>query len=669
MLSRDSNHWLFSVKTFLAGMLALLVSFWLDIPRPYWALATVYIASQPLAGATGSKAFFRAIGTFAGAAAAVALVPNLVDAPPLLVLAIAVWSGACLYLSLLDRTPRGYAYMLAGYTTAIVGFPSVDAPDAIFDVALSRTEEILIGIVSAALVSSLLFPRAVSPVVAERVRDWLRDAKTSCRDALRLEEQTTTEAHWLRLLADTAQIENLAGHLPFEAAGGRRAASLIECLLPRMLMILPQIDAIADRLRELARVGGASPQTVELAKRLNAALGQSEATSEAEFAALREDLDRRIGSPIGGASWRELTELNLILRLRDLCDLFADCHAFAAALADESCPLSLSFAYPIENRLEPARHYDHHTAALAAFTLASTIILCCAIWIVAEWRDGAAAVMMAAVAGALFATQDDPAPSVSTFARWSLAAVCLSGLYVFGTLPQAHNFETLAVALMPGFLLIGLLIAEPRTSMVGLPLGVLTPSAMALQGAYSADLDGFLNSGIAMVAGMGISAAVTAVIRTAGAQARVTRFSQANRRTLTRVVDAPGGADEVRTMGLMFDRLAQLAPVAHAAHRTMPEAMRQLRAGFNLLDMRRTHDAMPPYPRRAVDVLLARLQRDHRRNAPPSPDVLAALDRALRRLASSKSRDRTTLLALVGLRSCLFPKEPPPWLAVCGANA
>ncbi len=42
---------IFSVKTFIAGMMALLIGFAMDLPRPYWALATVYIASQPLAGA------------------------------------------------------------------------------------------------------------------------------------------------------------------------------------------------------------------------------------------------------------------------------------------------------------------------------------------------------------------------------------------------------------------------------------------------------------------------------------------------------------------------------------------------------------------------------------------------------------------------------------------
>ena len=75
---------------------------------PYWAVSTVFITVQPLAGATRSKAIYRVCGTVLGAIVAVILVPNLVNAPELLTLAIALWVGLCLYFSLLDRTPRSY---------------------------------------------------------------------------------------------------------------------------------------------------------------------------------------------------------------------------------------------------------------------------------------------------------------------------------------------------------------------------------------------------------------------------------------------------------------------------------------------------------------------------------------------------------------------------------
>ncbi|MFL6676449.1 MAG: FUSC family protein, partial [Massilia sp.] len=107
---------LFSLKCFAAAMLSLYVSMRIGLPRPYWALMTAYIVSAPFAGPTRSKGVYRAAGTFLGAVAVTFMVPQLSNAPELLSLALALWIAGCLYVSLLDRTPRSYLMMLAGYT-------------------------------------------------------------------------------------------------------------------------------------------------------------------------------------------------------------------------------------------------------------------------------------------------------------------------------------------------------------------------------------------------------------------------------------------------------------------------------------------------------------------------------------------------------------------------
>src|SRR5208337_359094 len=108
MLRLDRTALLFSVNTFAAAMLALYIAFSIGLSQPYWAMTTAYIVSHPLSGAVRSKAVYRILGTLLGASAAVGLVPNLVDSPVLLSLALALWVGGCLAVSLLDRTPRSY---------------------------------------------------------------------------------------------------------------------------------------------------------------------------------------------------------------------------------------------------------------------------------------------------------------------------------------------------------------------------------------------------------------------------------------------------------------------------------------------------------------------------------------------------------------------------------
>src|ERR1700743_3145693 len=99
------RDWIFGCKTFAAAMAALYVAMSLGLERPYWAMASVYIASHPLSGATRAKALFRWVAPLLGAPAAVIMVPTLSNAPPLLSLVLALWVSGCLYVSLLDRTP------------------------------------------------------------------------------------------------------------------------------------------------------------------------------------------------------------------------------------------------------------------------------------------------------------------------------------------------------------------------------------------------------------------------------------------------------------------------------------------------------------------------------------------------------------------------------------
>lgn len=68
-----ARDWFYGVRTFAASMIALYIAMLMQMPRPYWAMATVYIVSSPFVGPTSSKALYRAIGTLMGSAAAVFL--------------------------------------------------------------------------------------------------------------------------------------------------------------------------------------------------------------------------------------------------------------------------------------------------------------------------------------------------------------------------------------------------------------------------------------------------------------------------------------------------------------------------------------------------------------------------------------------------------------------
>lgn len=657
---------IFALKTFAASMLALVIALAIDLPRPYWAMATVYITSQPLAGATSSKAFFRVIGTLVGASMTVALVPNLINAPELLCLAIALWVGLCLYLSLLDGTPRSYVFMLGGYTVALIGFPSVADPGSIFDVALARVEEISLGIICASLVSTVVFPRSVAPAVGGRVRSWLSDARRLSRDVL-LDQGTseTRRAQRLRLATDIVEIDTLATHVAYDRLADAGTARGLGEVRLRMLMLLPIITSIEDRL---AALGEAALQRQPELRRLIGDLAAwivDEDRQRQSGNEIRAAIAERQSSLDGLAPRERIITISLLLRLRELVDISADCRAIGDAIAAGRDISTLALAFHPEAGAAPVRHRDHGMALWSAAGAAVAILICCGLWIATGWADGASAPMMAAVACSFFAAQDEPARSIRAFGLFSLVAIVVVAIYQFALVPGISHVEVLIAALAPTFLLYGLLIARPKTAPIGMALAANTATLLALQSTYSADFASFANTSVAFFLGVVIAEIVTRVARGVGAEWIAKRLMTSGWQTLAVAAERRGHRDRAQFAGLMLHRLGLLVQriaFISESDRRDADSLVQLRIGLNIIDLRRARYGLAASTVRAIDEMLDDLAaafRAHAHEAMPA-ELLSCIDAALTAVVkdtNERARD-DALLGLVGIRRGLFPDAP-----------
>lgn len=657
---------IFALKTFAASMLALVIALAMDLPRPYWAMATVYITSQPLAGATSSKAFFRVMGTLVGATMTVALVPNLINAPELLCLAIALWVGLCLYLSLLDGTPRSYVFMLAGYTVALIGFPSVSEPGAIFDTAIARLEEISLGIVCASLVSTIVFPRSVAPAVACRVDTWLSDARRLSQVVL-LREGTseTRRGKRLKLATDIVEIDTLSTHLAYDRLTDRNAVTGLGEIRLRMLMLLPVIASLEDRL---------------------AALGEKALRRHPELKRLLEDLAQWITSDVGArqpaeriramiaerqavlddsASWERIITTGLLLRLRELVDLSHDCRALTEAIADGRNVPTLDMAFHSEAGAAPVRHRDRGLALWSAAGAAAAILICCAFWIGTGWPDGATAPMITAIACSFFAAQDEPARFIRSFGLWSLVAIVVVAIYLFAVVPAISHIEVLVIALAPTFLLYGLLIARPATAGTGMALAANTATLLAIQSTYSADFASYANSAVAFFVGVVIAELVTRIARGVGAEWIANRLVLSSWKTIAVAAERRGKGDRAEFAGLMLHRLGLLVQriaFLSESDRRDTDSLVQLRIGINIIDLRRARYGLAVSTISVIDDMLDQLAtacRTYAGGGMPT-ELLASVDRALAQAVkdpNEKARE-DALIGLVGIRRGLFPDAP-----------
>jgi uncharacterized membrane protein YccC len=424
-------------------------------------MATAYIVAQPLTGAMRSKAAYRFYGTVLGAVAVLALVPNLVDAPVLLIAALSLWVGGCIYFAVLDRTPRSYVFLLAGYSVALIGFPLVDAPDTVWDVVLARVEEITLGIGCTTVIGSIVFPVPLGPALTARLDNWIRDAANWTVGVLSgAPEDAATSAARRKVAADAVEIATLATHLAYDTSNLQTATVPVAILHQRVLLTLPVVSGAAERIRLLREFGSITPPLRAVLDRMTAWIQAGRVADLSEATELHADIDALEPEIDATADWKIVVLAGLLVRLKELTDLVHDIMALRRQIRAEQPRLArLTFAKG--EAVGTYYHRDHIMALHSALAVIVAIAVISAFWIATAWPEGAGAVSLAAVACAFFAAQDDPAPNMLGFLVAALIAIVIDAVYLFAVLPQAHDFEMLVLAFAPVFLVLGAMMSMP----------------------------------------------------------------------------------------------------------------------------------------------------------------------------------------------------------------
>jgi uncharacterized membrane protein YccC len=647
-------------------MLALYIGLLMQLPRPYWAMATVYIVSNPFVGPTSSKALYRALGTLIGASAAVFFVPLLGQTPEVLCVVIALWTGLMLFLSLQLRTANSYLLMLAGYTLPLIALPTVNNPESVFEVASSRALEILLGIVCAAVVGSVFWPRRLEPVLMDAANKWFADARRYSERFLMREADTDAIGALRGAMVGTFNsLEPMVGQLPHEGAHPH-AVRYAQELRGRMIHLLPTVDALDDALIALERGAPSYLQDIQpLLIQAHDWLQMADTEADAGWLNLHDSIAAYDPGERALSDKQQALLANAVYRLGEWVDLWQDCRGLRASLqAGGRLPWKAVYRHWRLRRLSP--YLDRGLMVYSATSVVLAICVASALWIALGWTDGAGAVILAAVSCSFFAAMDDPAPQIYRFFLWTVFSVIFAGLYLFWVLPMLHDFPMLVLAFAVPWICIGTLTVQPKLYLPTLLTLVNTASFISIGQSYDADFLSFANGNLAGPLGLLFAFIWTLIARPFGAELAARRMTHSSWRDIARLGE-PGTLAQHRRMGVrMLDRLMQQLPRLAKTGQDSGVALRELRVALNLLDL------LAYLPRLSADAR-ARQQQvleevgsyfrtclwANERLAPP-PALLFSLDRARRSLADEQAPAEVdaamqVLHALGGLRLALLP--------------
>ena len=670
----------FAIANTVAVLSALCISFAFDLDHPYWSVFTVFVVAGPLSGMVRSKAMYRWLGTIIGGSGALLMVPPLVHSPELLSLAMGLWVGFWLWLSLLDRTPRSYIALLAGYTATIVGLSVVDTPEAIFDTTVARLEEISIGIVCAAVAHSLFFPRSVAAELNERIEEALRGCAgwiaTSLDESASPAPGTSASTRLSRLVSE---LFSLNTHVAYETSDvmpiGRHLAVLqdrLASLLPHLSSAQLAIDSLRSNRALRSRLDAAIGATV----RWTGALAKAPDVLSNDLPLpliLKRSASAGLAVPRGNR-WSYLTEDAALSHLQALGAALEDCVVLARAIRDPASHVPLE----LQEEVDCARHVplyrDMGLALLSGGAATVAVLFACAIWIAGSWPEGAVAAQFAAIGCSLFARLDRPTPMIRSAAVGILVALPFAAIYAFAIFPLIDGFPMLALVLAPVFLIFSFMQAIEKLEGAGVVLAVAFSGALALNETYVSDFAAFVNINLAEVAGLVIAITVILICRTIDPKWNAQRITRASWRALSRIAESDARSMALRPAELL-DRVGQVSERledASAANKGALNPMQDLRVGVNLATITAAESVFGPgvAPRlKAVRELIASRYRSRVRGVPDgtSRELANALDASIGEL-EVRSRLKGNLSAIAALVSLRMDLVPEAALSASGAT-
>jgi uncharacterized membrane protein YccC len=547
-LTGERQAWIFVFKCLLAFYITAWLAMLFQLEQPSTAMITVSIVMHPHSGMVLAKSFYRAIGTCAGSLCGLLLMAAFPQQRELFLLSLSLWVGICAGGAVLYRNFMSYGFVLAGYTAAIVALPAISNPYTVFDSAVMRVSEVMLGIIVAGLVSDVVLPERLRQVLRRSAREhyghFIEFARGSLGGAIPRGEME--QAH-LRFVRAAVQIEDLRSSVIFEDPEARARSSRMQLLNLRYMAAATSFQSLHHLINRLQRKN--HPRTAAALIKLYAPVGEALSPAPTErpvprlLATRLEACEAKL--PALAAELREelRQDPELLLEfdsgailLRRFVNELRDFTALEATLRESQGRLSGNV-----ERVNFKRANDYVAPAVAVVRTFLTMVTLSVFWLMSGWSFGPNAMLLATIFSGLLATS--PTPLSATANTWIGYAVGMVAAYivVFWLMPGSDGFMMLFLVTAP-LLAIGPYLTTRNATLPGVGAGYTLGFVyiLALKNPMVYSPEHFLNDAIASLFGLMMSGAAFMVIPTLlGTQWLRNRQLQQLRRQVTFAATAP----------------------------------------------------------------------------------------------------------------------------------
>ncbi|WP_414040255.1 FUSC family protein [Acidithiobacillus sp. M4-SHS-6] len=513
--------WLFWGKTALAALLGLWLAYRFQLDSPGTVVITVFIVMQSRNGMVLSKSFYRAIGTIVGSVVALLLVAAFPDARFGFLAGLALWVGFCTAGARYFRNFQAYAFVLAGYTAALVGVPAALDPSHAFYIWVARLSDVMLGIVVASVISAVVFPQSLEHLLRQTAQ---RRLQHFLQNTLRVLDGGVPRADWIVLhleaIQETLQLDSYRSSSLFENAQSRRQDELTRQMIADMMDASGALHLLNSHIRRMQRPGLAPlyDRMKELTDQLREDFEQLQSTLQQTKAIpihmpVQKVLERVVGqlqamrrelrASLSQSQALALDSLILLLTrfLVEMLRYLASYDRFQNPNLEpvgSSLPLTTGRMQPGSSKAyfdrQPTEIVQPLSAALRSMLVLAAVAF---FWLQEDWPSGPLALIMATIFSALFSTFPNPLSAVRQMGFGAVGAFLAALVFSLELLPRVQGFTLLALVLLPFFLIPPWLLTRTRWTRVAAGFGIFFPQLAIPANDQAFSYTQMLNTGVA----------------------------------------------------------------------------------------------------------------------------------------------------------------------------
>ncbi|AWB32968.1 FUSC family protein [Orrella marina] len=479
----------FWLQTTAAIGICLWVGYELALTLVSSAAITVCIVADPNSGSVFSKSKWRLIGSLAGGLVIALLALWFAQAPWIFLTGLAIWTAICSYISACFRYFQAYAAALSGYTATIILVEIHNVFDLVAFSTVQRVAEIILGVLSVALVFGLTHVRKgiarLEPEMHTQGRRTLDLASTILDNPTR-DHMVAQLRLWVRQTEDLQHNLLLLGEE--EAIFAKQARSIRIALSD----LYGPLSHFSESLLALSQTPDTEQTRVARQAVLDCMTHLTTATNSAQavqqiidevLPALREPIERAAAKQANAGIRRQIRAIPDSLRT-----LLISLQNYRQIRHEPLSAPSRKTGHLVENRI----------AKFQAVGVGIGYLAFCAFWIESGWTGGDVALLMFVAVSMLQMSSDQPVLNLLSMFKGLAIASLVALPLKFLMLPASEGFGwlmfLLAFGLLPGCAFKSI----PKTASIGSGYLLFFPLLLGLDNQMSYDIQAFASEVVSM---------------------------------------------------------------------------------------------------------------------------------------------------------------------------